>query len=69
VVVDQPPARDDQPGRLVVERRKAVGRLGHEGAVVAGMTGDVPQALEGLHGCTLPVRRCGLAERAPLASL
>jgi hypothetical protein len=49
VVVDQAATGDHDARRVVVECREAVGRLGHERAVVVGAAGDVAQAFEGQH--------------------
>ena len=64
-----------KPGGIVVELREAVGRLGDERAIVTRLTGDPPQALEGLHRRSRyslarsisRARFCGRA-RIPLAS-
>ena len=49
VMVQEPAARDDQAGGIVVELGEAVGRLGHEGAVVGAVAGYRAESLERHH--------------------
>jgi hypothetical protein len=49
MVVQQPPAGDDEGGRVVVELAEAVGGLGDQEPVVAAMAGDGPESFERLH--------------------
>ena len=49
MVVQEPAAGHHERGGIVVELPEAVGRFGHQHAVVAPVAGDGPQSLEGLH--------------------
>ena len=49
VMMQQPAARDHETGGIVVELGQAVGRLGHQRAVVGAVAGDRPQSLERHH--------------------
>ena len=54
MVVEQPPAGDDERGGIVVELAQAVGRLGDQEPVVAAVAGDGPESFERLHPPNLP---------------
>ena len=56
MVVQEPAARDDERRGIVVEVGEAVGRLGHQRAVVVAVAGDGAEAFEGLHGLDATAR-------------